>query len=254
MRSEGTGTIVRVVKLLRCLAESSSDISITELSKQLGLAPSTVHRILQLLLDEGIVAKSDARSLYRPGAELVRISALISSKTQIGDLAKPAMEKLAGVAQEACLLTQLLPHEFKVMVIAAIASPHPLRYDIEMFQRSSLLNGATGRTILAFLPQDQITQALDRAEQDGDEPEFDRVALQRDLEEIKARGYTITHGQKVPGAVGIGAPVFNGNGRVVAALSLTMPEQRFDTARAEELADLVRDRAGEISVLLGHEG
>ncbi|WP_261934309.1 IclR family transcriptional regulator [Sphingomonas bisphenolicum] len=252
MRSEGTGTIIRVVRLMRCLAEAQGDISITDISRQLNLAPSTVHRLLQLLLTEDIVAKSSTRSLYGPGMELLRIAALLASKIQIGDVARNVMQGVSEQAQEAVLLTQLLPHELKVMVTASVASPHPLRYDIDMFQRGSLLRGATGRAILAFLDGTFIAEIFDRLLQDDSDSTFaNREDQLADLAAIRARGYVITHGQKVPGAVGIGAPVFDGHNKVVAALSITMPEQRFAAARAEELAKIVVDGAAAISKLLG---
>jgi DNA-binding IclR family transcriptional regulator len=253
MSSDGTGTVVRVINLLRCLAEAEGDMAISDISKRLGLAPSTVHRLLQLLVDEDIVAKNDARALYRPGLEMARIAALISSKVQLQDLARPVMEKLTAATQEASLLTELLPHELEVMVTASTTSPHPLRYDIEMFQRSSLLLGATGLTILAFLPADKIEQALERADEEPVRGKrIRKPAIVKALEQIRARGHAITRGEKVPGAVGIGAPVFDGQGRVVAGLSITMPEQRFDLANGDELAALVMAGAKELSALQGY--
>lgn len=252
MRSEGTGTIIRVVRLMRCLAEAPGDISITDLACQLNLAPSTVHRLLQHLLKEDIVAKSNTRSLYRPGMELLRIGAMLGAKTQIGDVARDIMKHVSEQAQEAVLLTQLLPQELKVMVTASVASPHPLRYDIAMFERSSLMRGATGRAILAFLDKAFIEEKLDELMTELDDKGVaNRKAQLADLSEIQARGYVITHGQKVPGAVGIGAPVFDGHDKVVAALSISMPEQRFDPDHADDLARLVVNGAGEISKLLG---
>lgn len=250
MVSETAGTIVRVVRLLRCLAEADGDISITELSRQMGLAPSTIHRLLHLLLQEGMVARSEARSLYMPGSEFVRMGALVSRRLSLGDLARGFMQTVVDGAGEACMLIQRLPHEQKVMVVAAIASPHPLRYEIEMFQGSPITRGATGLSILAFLPEAEITAVAEQVERD--EGPQARKALLAQLESIRSHGYALTRGQKIPGAVGIGAPIRNARGDVTAALSVTLPEQRFDDAKGDRLAELILAQASALSETLGY--
>lgn len=247
MSGEAAGTIVRVVRLLRCLAEAEGDVSITELSRLMGLAPSTIHRLLNLLLQEGMVARSEARSLYQPGMEFIRLGALVTRRSRIGEVARGFMQAMVDDAGEACMLTQLLPHEEKVMVTAAIASPHPLRYAIDMFQGSDLTRGATGLSILAFLPDERISGIVE-AEREPKE----RDAVLAEIARVRERGYALTRGQKIPGAVGLGAPVFNADNKVVAALCVTIPEQRFDEAQADRLAELLLTQARGLSQTLGH--
>lgn len=253
MKSDTVGTIRRVVRVLRCLAEAPGEISISELSALLELAPSTVHRLLHMLIEEGIVARSDKRPLYGPGIEFFRLAALIGQKTNLADIAEPYMRAVVDEADEACMLTQPLPHEHKVMVSASIASSHPLRYEISMFEGTSLLRGATGRAILAFLDKEQVDAAIavEEGEPDRAGP-VDRAVLFAELADIRAKGYTITHGQKIAGAVGIGAPVFGSDGKVLAALCVTLPEQRFDAERGESIAQLVQAHAAKISAAMGY--
>ena len=142
-----------------------------------------------------------------------------------------------------------LPATRQVSVMAAVKSLHPLRYDIELYVPHTIVWGATGRSILAFLPvedQQSIVQDADRAPGTGDPlPEW--PVLKAELDAIRARGYAITRGQKLRGAVGIGAPIYTATGELIGSFCITVPEIRFDPAKEELLARLLREQAASFS-------
>jgi DNA-binding IclR family transcriptional regulator len=252
--ASAAGTVARVVQLLACLAEADGPVSIKFLCQTLKLPASTVHRLLGLLADEGMVERSADRPIYAPGLELVRIASLLASKVRIVDVAKPFMRAVVRECDETCCLLQYLPERRKVMALHAEFSSHPLRYRIELYQPHSLLWGATGRAVLAFLPPDEIEAAIgggDSSPATGARAPA-RGALLADLDEIRSRGYAITHGQKIEGAVGIGAPVFNSERRVIGSLCMTIPETRFNKKTQARLSQILMSRAGEFSRALGY--
>ena len=117
----------------------------------------------------------------------------------------------------------------------------------------SVLWGASGRSILAFLPKadvDRIYTAEGRAPASG-EPLPARRTLEGELANIRKRGYDITYGQKIAEAVGIGAPIFNVNGKVVGSLCVTVPKTRIAAKDRPRLGELVRRTAERLSAALG---
>jgi DNA-binding IclR family transcriptional regulator len=252
--ASAAGTVARVVQLLACLAEADGPVSIKFLCQTLKLPASTVHRLLGLLADEGMVERNADRPIYAPGLELVRIASLLASKVHVLDIAKPFMRAVVRDCDETCCLLQYLPDRRKVMALHAEFSSHPLRYRIDLYQPHSLLWGATGRAVLAFLPPDEIEAAI----RDGDsspatgEPPSARETILADLAEIRSRGYAITHGQKIEGAVGIGAPIFNSERRAIGSLCMTIPETRFNKKTQTRLSQILMSRAGELSRALGY--
>jgi DNA-binding IclR family transcriptional regulator len=253
--ASAAGTVARVVQLLACLAEADGPVSIKFLCQTLKLPASTVHRLLGLLADEGMVERSADRPIYAPGLELVRISSLLASKVRIVDVAKPFMRAVVRECDETCCLLQYLPERRKVMALHAEFSSHPLRYRIEFYQPHSLLWGATGRAVLAFLPPEEIDAAICDADSSPatGAPVPARKALLADLAEIRSRGYAITHGQKIEGAVGIATPVFNSERRAIGSLCITIPETRFNRKAQARLSQLLMSQAGELSRALGYE-
>lgn len=251
--ASAAGTVARVVQLLACLAEADGPVSIKFLCQSLKLPASTVHRLLGLLGTEGIVERNADRPSYAPGLELVRIASLLAAKVRIVDVAKPFMRAVVQDCDETCCLLQYVPAQRKVMALHAEFSSHPLRYRIDLFQPHSLLWGATGRAVLAFLEPEDIDAAI----QDNDTSPGSgaglppRKSLLADLAEIRSRGYAITHGQKIEGAVGIGTPLFNSERRVIGSLCITIPETRFNRKAQARLSQMLMQRAGELNRALG---
>jgi DNA-binding IclR family transcriptional regulator len=254
MTADATGTVARVVRLLQCLADVDDDVSIKDVAGRVNLPPSTVHRLLNLLADDGIVERSAARHVYRPGLELVRISSLIASKTRLADVALPFMRAVVDACNEVCMLVRYLPATHRVMIVSSVDSSNPLRYQVERFVPHSLLWGATGRSTLAFLPPDQIDGVL--AENDLAPATGDRIpsreAFLAELAAIRARGYVLTQGQKIAGAVGLGAPIFGADGGVLGGLCITIPQVRFDPRSEQTLATLLLEQVAALNAALGH--
>lgn len=253
--ASSAGTVSRVVKLLTCIAEAEGEVSIKYLCQELNLPASTVHRLLGLMIENGIVERAPVRALYGPGLELLRISSLLAAKVSIVDLARPIMRSIVAACNQTCVLLRYIPTSRKVMAIHAEYSSNPLRYQIELFQPHSLLWGATGRSVLAFLSREEIEAALkeaDRSPATGAQMPSQK-AVMSDLNEIRRQGYSMTHGQKIAGAVGLAAPLFNSESRVIGCLSITIPKATFDRKAETQIPELLLEHAEKLNRALGFE-
>ncbi len=251
--SDQTGTVARVVRILQCLAQFDAEFSLKDMSDKLGLPPSTVHRLLQLLANDGIVERSATRPLYRPGLELIRIGSLIGAKARITEVARPFMRSLVDRCSEVCMLVLYLPTARKVMVVDSLDARFALRYQVEKFEPTSLLWGATGRSVLAFLPQEEIDKAI--ADADPSPVSGQRLPARRqflgELAGIRRKGYVRSNSQKVDGAVGMGAPIFGPERRVIGSLCVTIPQLRFRASAEPQLSKALIAEARALSAALG---
>jgi len=75
-RTDGLGTVRRVLALLRLLAESDGGQSVKQIAETLALPSSTVHRLLGQLTDQGF-AERELPRLYRAGREFSRLGGLV---------------------------------------------------------------------------------------------------------------------------------------------------------------------------------
>lgn len=249
---EAIGTVQRVVEVLRFFAERG-EANLKELSLALSLAPSTCHRLLDLLGRQGLIEQDSAHRRYRVGTEMFRISALVQSRDDIRSIAKPLLRQLVDACDETCVLSIYQPSERKIFFAERVDSSRALRYQVTMNVPVSVLWGASGRAILAFLDSqtvDRIYKSESRAPGSGEALPSRRV-LDKDLAAIRERGYDVTHGQKIAGAIGISAPVFGVDGKVVASICVTTPESRIKAKDYPRLGALVCSTATRLSQAIG---
>ncbi|MGP9818590.1 IclR family transcriptional regulator [Salinarimonas sp. NSM] len=256
MPESATGTIERVIRMMRALAEEGGDVTIKSLAERLDLPGSTVHRLLALLMKEQIVERGEIPHSYRAGVEFYRISSLIVASRSVRDVARPFLERVARSTGEVCLLMRYMPAQHRVMLEDSVDSPHPLRYAIALYEPLSVLWGATGRSVLAFLPEDEVAAihaAGEVSPATGREPPA-LDDLLGDLREIRRKGYALTFGQKIPGAVGFGVPVFERGHKVFGSLCVTIPQIRYDPSQEREIAGVLQRESAELSAALGNRG
>lgn len=252
-RTEATiGTVARCVEMLRYFAEHR-ETSIKMLSMDLGLAPSTCHRLLDLLMREGLIEQEKETRRYRVGPEFFRIASLVQAGTDVRVLARPYLERIVTQCDETAVLCLYIAATRKLIFAEKIDSSHLLRYQLPLNVPTSVLWGATGRSVLAFLPQAEVEKiyASESAAPASGEPLPDRDELATALGEIRERGYAISWGQKIAGAVGINAPVFSAQQVVIGSIGVTVPSTRIDEAGAKALAPMICRTAAELSVGLG---
>lgn len=254
MSDQNSGTVARVVRVMQELAGTVGDVALSNLAEALALPPSTVHRLLQLLAESGIVERGAEGQRYRVGREFYRIALLVAANTGTREIARPVLRSLADACAETCALCEYLPSSHRFMVVDHVRSKHPLRYEMAELQPQSLVWGASGRSILAFLPNEARDAALADA---GPAPATGtppppRSQMLRVLAEIRRDGYAHTEGQRIPGAVAFGAPVYRAGHEVFGGLCITIPEMRFDRGRRGRIVELLLHHARELSGIFGH--
>jgi DNA-binding IclR family transcriptional regulator len=243
---------------LQIFAEASGDLSIKEVAAQSGLAPSTVHRLLKLLSEDGIIEFDPSHRRYFVGNEFIRIASLVASKISIADIAKPYMNAVVENCDETCVLISYNRARKLISVVGLVSSSNPLRYQTEMYTARSPLWGATGQSVVAFLPREEQEALYDER---ADEmsltthaplpPKQDYLA---DMDAFRRNGYAISHGQTIIGAVGIGAPIYDRNGQVTGSLCVSLPQLRSSEALEQSLAQLLIPQARAVSAALGFHG
>jgi DNA-binding IclR family transcriptional regulator len=227
--------------------------TIKDASAALSLAPSTVHRLLDLLGKENIVEHNQVDRDYRIGPEFFRLAAMVFARYDVRTLAMPVLQDVVDACDETCVLGLYLPTVGKMTFAAKVDSSRLLRYQIPLNTQMSVLWGASGRSILAFLPEahiDRIRTAESAAPASGEQVPS-RPKLEKDLAEIRKAGVALSRGQKIPGAVGIGAPVLGTNGTVIGSLTATVPATDLTTSKEKEIRLLIRSKAAELSMRLG---
>lgn len=247
-----SGTVARAALLLRVMAEVQGEAGLGDIAAKMRLPNSTTHRLLNLLSEEGFVERGRAPGSYRIGLEFIRLAGLVLSRVDVSERAQEFMQAVVDACDETCMLSLYVPRTQTTMITKVIHGSHPLRYESATYVPAPLVWGATSRGVLAFLPEDTIDAVIagQQSVPGADGKLIKPAQVRRELAQIREQGYAHSRGQRVPGAVGISAPVFGSDG-VVAALCITVPESRFKPSMEAKLARVLMQQAGRFSATLG---
>jgi len=226
---------------------------VREIAKGVSMNPSTVHRLLGLLEEEGLVRQDDPGGGYRVGTQLLRLAWTASGTHPIRTIALPHMQDLVAASGETATLGLYDPGRGQTCVVAVVESDEPFRYVSTLHEWRDLHTGASGRAVMAFLSEQERKTVAERTrlapatEHTITSPE----ALEQVLAEVRERGYAFSQEERRLGGVGIAAPVFGPGGQVVGEVGVSVPTQRFAPDDEPRLARLVTACAAGITATLG---
>lgn len=237
----------KVVKILKLLIPKGNikEWGASELARRCALPVGTVHRILLELKKQDLVIQNDVTKKFRLGFLLIELGFAARENLSIIESAKPVLKDLAEQAQETAHLT--IQDGCNGVLIDKIETVHQLKVVEQVGMRTPLSQGALKKAILAFLNQDEIHSLIHIIEKmhikKGIPWNYAKVVME--LESIRQNGYAISYGEVTPGTVAIASPVFDYNGRVVAAIGINGPENRFSQEELQQKIEHVK-KAGAI--------
>jgi len=257
MKNEIRNPLGRSFQVLRYLLRAEQEaVGLRRIAADLEMAPSSIHRLLTGLCEEGLVEKDDRTGHYSIGLEMVRIAHLAADRVPLHKLAIPYLRELVTVSNETALLGRYDHGKQQMMFVAVVESSQPLRYINKMWEWMPVYAGASGLAIMAFLSETDQQEIINRTHLAPitDRTITERYRLEHQFELIRNKGYALSVGQRTAGAVAIAAPIFDSVGDVLGDAIITVPEQRFDPRSETHLADHVVKCAGRITRHIGGKG
>ncbi len=202
-------------------------ITVSAAAKRLGVARSTAHRLLSMLVYRDF-AVQDADRVYLPGPLLAMGPTDFEHAARLRSIALPHLQRLTDHLQESTQL-QILSGSHVRFVATVEAARLPRVGNREGMVQPAHLSSA-GKAMLAHLPPERLERTyIDMEEmQLRDLPP--RARLEAELVGIRGRGFAINLGETEQGLVAIGRAL-RWNGGAAAGISISMPAQRYDEAR-----------------------
>lgn len=233
-------------------ALSSSPLTATELSKQLEINRSTLHRFLQNLEYLRYIEKlSDNR--LRLTHQFIRLGRLAQTHFDFLPIAKPYMKELADKIGESVLLASF--NGFEVAYLDKVESPQTVRIVIGAGNEAPPYTVASGKLFLSELPQNQLTQYIQRTNLHPYTANTITLEskLRKELSKIKKQEYAIDNEEYELGLKGFASPIRDVSGGTIAALCVAGVSLRFDEKKTSETIELIKQYSREISLHLGYQ-
>ncbi|MBB1491166.1 MULTISPECIES: IclR family transcriptional regulator [unclassified Paracoccus (in: a-proteobacteria)] len=246
----GSPVVDRALMLLEVLAESDG-LTLSELGRRLGLAPSTVHRLLSALAARRLAEADPATQIWTVGPGAFRLGAAFLRRGGLAERARPVLARLAQDSGETAVLA--VPDGDSALVVAEAPGGATLRAVLPPGTRLPYHASAPGKALIAHLPLARVRALLGRAALPALTPRSltDQGELTADLATLRHGGWLTERGEATLGQNGIAAPVFGGAGEPVAALGLVGPSARLDDAALAALGRRVAEAAAALGAALG---
>ena len=242
-------SILRGIRTLMGLAEAGGPVSVGVLAAALQLPPSTTHRILSALRQAGYVVQDPATGSYSPGSAFLRAATLFSASSTYPQAVQANLASVVEQSGESAYYGAYLGEMQRFRFIAQIYSEHAVHYVVRKDKDYSVLWGASGRSIAAFLPEKTLKSIYERekgaAEGNAKVPPWKDFA--KDMAQIRETGWCTTNNQRFEGAHSIAAPVMGFNGMPIGCVGISMPSMRRNESRIKTLATIAMDTARNLS-------
>jgi IclR family acetate operon transcriptional repressor len=228
-------------------------LSLEEITQSVGLAKTSVHRLLYSMRKIGYVEQNPGTGNYMLASRFFDLGRAALAYQRLSAIAKPMLENLRLRSGESIHMAVL--DKGMIQYIAVVESQNPYRCAAVTGATNYAHSTALGKCLLAYLPEEEV-EAIAREQ---GLPKLARntitslVQLFKELERIHQDGYAVNREENIDGVICVAAPIFDASGRPIAALSVSGPAIRME-AMIETARDEVRRVTGALSLSLGYSG
>lgn len=220
-RLPGVKTLGKALTLLDVVAASDHPPTISELALKAGLTRPTAHRLVQTLVAAGFLQQDLLDNRLTIGFAVLPLASSLLDRNRLRLEALPHLQALAHKMNERVNLGIL--NRNRVLILAGGEKPSlPTIYS--RFGRSVPVHCcALGKAMLAFLPTEDVQAIVKAQPLTARTPKTITTvsALLKDLEAVRARGYSIENGENSPTSCCVGVPILDDHDRPIAAISVS---------------------------------
>ncbi len=244
-------SLKKASELLDLFVESKKSLGISDFSRQLNQPKTTIQGIVNTLTALQNLEKDQQTAKYRLGPKLFQLGMKYATNIDLVSIARVWMERLCYQFREPVNVGMLVGD--KVVIVMRL---EPDNMFMVFPQVGSVIPSHTtciGKILLAYLDSDRRQKLLEGYT-------FDRLTansidnandFSAELLDVKNKGIAFDREENIIGLAGIGAPIFNYNGHIIAAFALTGNVKNIE-ARRGEIVESVRYTSTAVSHQLGY--
>lgn len=234
--------VVKAFKVLEIISKSEMDLSISELSRRLGLSKGTVFALVSTLEDLGVLIRDPANKKFSLGYTLLELGKKAFVRRDLREVARKPMENLVEAIQESVFLGVL--NGDHVTILDMVEPKGELKITAPSGTRLPLLAGATGKVFLATMGMKRAREVIDSVGLKGYTPnsitDVDRYI--EELLEVRRKGFATDDEEYLRGVRAAAYSLETGplpHAMWVVGFSMSLDDAKMDRV-VDELGKTVR--------------
>lgn len=244
-------TLEKGMKIMALFNQDRISCSLTEISKLTGINMTSTYRFVNTLVELGYLRRDTDSKQLKLGPKSLALGHGFIRGFDLLQMVRPIIDdcfERLGTTVDAGMLDG-----DTLLLIYRREAGNTLTYRLPMVTRSFHCS-CLGKSVLAFLPEDQARGIFER--QANESTTITRVRdweeLVTELRQIKARGYAINNEEYIPGLIAVGAPLFNlDTNQVVGAISFDLSTATMTVDQMEErYAGAIQQLAAQVSEVM----
>jgi DNA-binding IclR family transcriptional regulator len=246
------GSVQRALDILNLFDKVHVELGNAEIAKLMDLPTGTAAGLIYTLRINNYLDQNPANRKYRLGLKLAERAAVLLDQLDLRKVAAPYLEELRDWCGESVNLAIRDGNE--VVYIERMFGDHSLGIRSELGRRGPLHSTALGKAMVSFLPESEQQKLILVYDFYPVTPYTitDREIFIRELESINQRGYSVDEQENELWGRCVGAPILNRFGYPIAAISISVPIQRFPKEDIHKYGRKLIDIADSISQKMGH--
>ncbi|AOY76064.1 IclR family transcriptional regulator [Clostridium formicaceticum] len=250
---ETVQSVDRALSILEVLSDYEEGVGITEISSKIDLHKSTVHRLLVTLICKGYVEQNPSTNKYKLTLKLLELGNKLIDKMDILSVAKPYLQQLTEITNEVVHL--VVREGIEIVYIDKVESDNKIRMHSRIGSRSPMYCTSVGKAMMAYLPEEEVEKIWEASEI----KKFTQYTItelqemKETLKKVREVGYALDEEENELGIRCIGSPIFNHNGEVCGAISVSGPTMRVTKETIENFKNYILEYSSKISKELGYK-
>lgn len=222
-------SVHKAIRILREFSQNEPELGISQLSRRLGMAKSTVSRLVQILCDENMVVQNAETRKYHLSLAAFEIGSVVYHEMELCQIALPLLKKMLSGIQAAI---QMVTYD-KGGIVYLLKLPDHRDGKIlnVMGKRVPAHCTASGKVMLAFQDEREKNRVLS-----SELKAYTRKTitcpdkLRDELRTIRQKGYAVSHDEFSQGMSSVAVPVFNDFDEIIAAICILRPTGQITDA------------------------
>lgn len=245
-------SVKNALLILKSFSSYEPSKKVSELAESLGLAKSTVSRLMATLVSEGFVKKDKKTNEYQLGLSVLTLGGIVVNNLEIHEETAPVLHSLVNETGETAHISIL--DGLDNIYIHKKECSHPVRILTHVGRRNPAYCTSSGKVLLAFEDNGIVEEVIDQVLVAHTENTItDPSKLLQTLDTIRKEGFATSTEELTEGTRSVAAPIKDHTGKVVSAITVVGPIQRMKDFKMDSIIKKVKEAGKEASERLGYD-